>query len=143
QRRNAFRAELRRAMIVTILLRNDQNETASGTLRDLSMTGCSVDMEPDAEALLDDKQRTFRLVMTFPNLTEFSVLVRVRHFKAADHTIRCGFQFDDNMAQQQEMLWYLVCETEREAARSVMSGNQSLRRSPLFQEAQDRERRKS
>lgn len=131
QQRDTFRARLRRGMKVRVNLQ-DAGAVATGYLRDLSLHGCMVDAEPSAAALLDDRSRPLQLDMTFPDGSHFTAPGWPRHQTFRNDRILCGFRLDVAGRDQQQRLWFLVRETEREAARHAASDKSDLRPSPLY-----------
>lgn len=131
QQRDTFRARLRRGMKVRVNLR-DAGATATGYLRDLSLHGCMVDAEPSAAALLDERSHPLQLEMTFPDGSRFEVPGWPRHQTFRNDRILCGFRLEAGGRDQQQRLWFLVRETEREAARHAASDKSDLRPSPLY-----------
>ena len=131
QQRDSFRARLRRGMKVRVIMQDD-GATATGYLRDLSLHGCKVDAEPSAAALLDDRYRPLQLEMMFPDGTRFAAPAWPRHQTFRNDRILCGFRFEAGGRDQQQRLWFLVRETEREAARHAASDKSDLRPSSLY-----------
>ncbi len=131
QRRDSFRAKLRRGMAARVDL-YDGGATASGHLRDLSLRGCLVELEANAIALLDDRQRPLHLELSFPDGSRFQTQAWPRHQTSENTHILCGFSFEVDSHNQEQQVWRLVRETEREAARAATSDRAGLRPSPLF-----------
>jgi len=131
QQRDSFRARLRRGMKVRVNLQ-DEGASATGYLRDLSLHGCLVDAEASAAALLDDRPRPLQLEMTFPDGSRFAAPAWPRHQSFRSDRILCGFSLEVSGREQQQRLWFLVSETEREAARNAASGKSDLRASSLY-----------
>lgn len=131
QQRDSFRARLHIGMTAKVDL-YDGGTTATGCLRDLSLHGCLVEMEPSAVALLEDPRRSLHLAMSFPDGTRFTAPAIARHQYVDHDRIVCGFSLVVTGAVQEQQLWYLVREIERESARNAASGRRELRPSPLF-----------
>jgi c-di-GMP-binding flagellar brake protein YcgR len=131
QQRDTFRARLRRGMKVKVNLQ-DAGATATGYLRDLSLHGCMVEAEPSAAALLEDRSRPLQLEMNFPDGTRFIAPGWPRHQTFRNDRILCGFRLEVAGRDQQQRLWFLVRETERESARHAASDKSDLRPSPLY-----------
>ncbi len=131
QQRDSFRARLRRGMNVRVKLQ-DGEAIASGHLRDLSLHGCQADLEPAAAVLLDDRHRPLQLEMTFPDGSRFAAPAWPRHQRFRHDRILCGFSLEVSGREQQQRLWFLVRETEREAARHAASDKSGLRPSSLY-----------
>lgn len=131
QRRDSFRAKLRRGMAARVDL-YDGGASAIGQLRDLSLRGCLVELEANAIALLDDRQRPLHLELTFPDGSRFKTEAWPRHQASENTHLLCGFSFEVETRDQEQQVWRLVRETEREAARSATSERAGLRPSPLF-----------
>jgi hypothetical protein len=141
QRRDSFRARLRRGMHVDVDLREGEH-TATGTLRDLSMQGCQAELTPSAVVVIEYGNKPLQLKLTFPNGTTFTARARPQHPRVENDRLVCGFRFDLAPAEQPQ-LWRLVHETEREAACSAASATARLRRSPLYAGDTRRDRRVS
>lgn len=131
QRRGDFRAKLRRGMAVRVDV-YDAGTTTSGLLRDLSLHGCRVALEPSAAALMNDRRRVLQLDMAFPDGSHFTSRARPCHAAVEDGHILCGFHLEQGTGEHQRRLWFLVRETEREAARNAATAKPGLRPSPLF-----------
>lgn len=131
QRRDSFRARLHIRMLARVDL-YDGGTTASGCLRDLSLHGCLTEMEPSAVVLLEDPRRSLHLTISFPDGTRFTAPAIPCHRSVDQGRIVCGFILDVTGPKQEQQLWYLVREIEREAARNAASGKRELRPSPLF-----------
>lgn len=129
--RDSFRATLHIGMTAKVDL-YDGGTTATGWLRDLSLGGCLAELEPSAVALLEDPSRSLHLAMSFPDGTRFTAPVVARRQSVEHDRILCGFRLVVTGAKQEQQLWYLVREIERESARNAASGKRELRPSPLF-----------
>lgn len=131
QRRDTFRAKLHQWMQTRVALR-DGDLTTFGTLHDLSLNGCRVELDASAAALLDGRSNPLLLEMTFPDGTRFEAAALPRHQTLRHERILCGFSLDVRTRRQEHQLWRLVREIEREGARNAASGSRDLKRSPLF-----------
>lgn len=131
QRRDSFRAKLRRGMTARVDL-YDGGTAASGQLRDLSLRGCLVELDANAIALLDDRERPLHLELSFPDGSRFKTEAWPRHQATENAHLLCGFSFEVDSREQEQQMWRLVREIEREAARSATSDKADLRPSPLF-----------
>lgn len=131
QRRDTFRAKLHQWMQARVDLR-DGDITAVGTLHDLSLNGCLVELDASAAALLDGRSHPLQLEMTFPDGTRFEAAALPRHQALRHERILCGFSLDVHTRRQEHELWHLVREIEREGARNAASGSRDLKRSQLF-----------
>ncbi|MEQ6887194.1 HD domain-containing phosphohydrolase [Halomonas sp. CS7] len=135
QRRASFRARLRLGMEVGAILRDEQDGSAQGDLKDLSLEGCQLELALSAGALLANADRPLEVELCFPNDTRFVVRAAPRH-QAVDterQIILAGFRFDAINGEQERQLWYFVREIEREAARYAEGSEASRLPSLLFQ----------
>ncbi|WP_447894838.1 HD domain-containing phosphohydrolase [Vreelandella sp. GE22] len=135
QRRETFRAQLRMGMTVAVSVTDEQGESVQGELRDLSQSGCQVELPLKASGLLANAGSPLRLGFTFPDGTQFAVDGEARHqlTDAEHHLLRVGFELVDHTAEQSRKIWYFVCEIEREATRYDKEASQGARQSsPLF-----------
>ncbi|MFG6665506.1 HD domain-containing phosphohydrolase [Halomonas sp. HNIBRBA4712] len=135
QRRESFRAQLRLGMTVAVTVTNDQGQSAQGELRDLSQSGCQVELPLNASGILTQAHSPLRLAFTFPDGTSFAIDAEARHQQvdAEHHLLRVGFELVDHSAEQSRKIWYFVCEIEREAIRYDKEAEASARQaSPLF-----------
>ncbi|GAA3905305.1 hypothetical protein GCM10022228_14430 [Halomonas cibimaris] len=140
QRREAFRAELRMGMKVTVTLQGVNHAAVQGDLRDLSQSGCQLELPLTASGILAEAQDSpLELTMTFPDGTRFAIHGEVRHQKTDpdQQLLRVGLCFTQCSAEQERQIWYFVCEIERESARYSKEGQDERQPSPLF-EAQKR-----
>lgn len=138
QPRDDYRATLRLGMEVGVLLRKPGRSGArQGDLRDLSMGGCLVELEPNAASVLEEDGELVELEFCFPNQSRFAIDAHLRHkeFDAARNLLRAGFLFAPCDSEQDRQLWYFVREAEREAARTVGFDSAFLHPSPLFHPA--------
>ncbi|MGH8113144.1 MAG: HD domain-containing phosphohydrolase [Rhodanobacteraceae bacterium] len=131
QRRDSFRATLHMGMTARVDL-YDGGTTAGGYLRDLSLHGCLAEMEPSAVVLLEEPCPSLHLAISFPDGTRFTAPTTPCHRSVERDRIVCGFSFEVTDPKQEQRLWYLVREIERESARNAASGKRELRPSPLF-----------
>ncbi|MGH8116961.1 MAG: HD domain-containing phosphohydrolase [Rhodanobacteraceae bacterium] len=131
QRRHTFRARLHRGMTARADLQDGGN-TATGWLRDLSLRGCLVELEAAAIAPLDDRQRPLHLELTFPDGSQFMAEAWPRHETIQNDHILCGLHIEVATREQEQQLWRLLRETEREAARNAASARRDLPQSSLF-----------
>lgn len=131
QRRDTFRAELREIMKVRVDLHAGPAHL-TGWLRDISITGCLVDLAASAAWQLEQQPGPVNLEMTFPDGSHFMAPATACHRSVKDGRVLCGFRLDLTRKDQQQQMWYMVHETERETARSAQSAHESLRPSPLY-----------
>lgn len=134
-RRNAFRAELRKGLVVQARLRpQTATDDLHGTLRDLSVTGCQLQLPAKSANILAEKHRRFSLSMTFPNGSTMVLEAELRHHhvEVEAGAIYAGFEFQSLSSPQSRSLWYCVREIEREFARGA-GGGRELKPSPLFE----------
>lgn len=143
QRRDTFRAELRLGM-EAIVTASHKDQSGSGKLKNLSMTGCLVELPLSAATMLSavqdgspaqGKERVVAVELGFPDGTRFSIDAYLRHqvVNMDERYIRTGFEFVEPTQQQDRELWHFVREIEREAARFVGTDANSLVPSSLFQ----------
>lgn len=135
QRRESFRAQLRMGMVVAVTVTDDHGDSVKGELRDLSQSGCQVELPLSASGLLARSCSPLTLTYAFPDGTEFSVDAESRHqlTDAEYHLLRVGFEFVDHSAEQSRKIWYFVCEIEREATSYDKEATEDARQSsPLF-----------
>jgi len=133
-RRNAFRAPLRKGMTTLIVLRRENPKTQlCGHLKDLSVTGCQVQLPVKAANVMAANLATMALEITFPNGMTLELMgdPRHHHIDVESGVISAGFEFQGLTAQQSRTLWYCVREIEREYARGAGDGRE-LKPSPLF-----------
>ena len=138
QRRDAFRAALRVGMEASVLVRHEESGVSGlGDLRDLSLTGCRVELV--AGGLNDEleDERQLLLEITFPDGSRFKSAARARHLKAdpGRGTVSAGFEFETPDPAQERRLWFMVREVEREAARVAGGDRTDLAASSLFRPA--------
>lgn len=146
QRRDTFRAELRLGMEATATV-SHEDQSWSGKLKNLSMTGCLVELPLSAAAMVSavqgdspasGKEPVLNVELCFPNGTRFAIDAHLRHQVAnlEERYIRTGFQFVDPTPQQDRDLWQFVREIEREAARFMGADASNLAPSLLFRTRQ-------
>lgn len=135
QRRSSFRARLRLGMEVGGILRNDQDDSIQGDLKDLSLEGCQLELPLTAGRLLAEAGRPLEAELCFPDNTRFTAHIEPRHQRidTERQSLQVGFRFEDISPAQERQLWQLVREIEREAARYEEGGEASRLPSPLFQ----------
>lgn len=134
-RRNAFRAEMRKGLECTVVMRADGGtEPLAGQLKDLSVTGCQVQFPVKAVYTLIDQSLQLHLNLLFPNGMALDVMAELRHHRVdvAGGVINAGFEFIDLTTEQSKSLWYFVREIEREFARGASAGRE-LNASALFE----------
>ncbi|WP_447554882.1 HD domain-containing phosphohydrolase [Vreelandella sp. EE22] len=135
QRRESFRAQLRMGMTVVVTVTDEQGQSVQGELRDLSQSGCQVELPLSASGLLAQSCSPLTLGYAFPDGTSFTIDAEARHqlTDAEYHLLRVGFEFVDHSAEQSRKVWYFVCEIEREAIRYDKEASEAMRQSsPLF-----------
>lgn len=135
QRRDAFRAELRLGMQAAVAVYDrDRGVSGLGDLRDLSLTGCRVELEASGLTAGLDPDHRLALEMTFPDGSIFEVAARSPHQRvdAERGMVSVGFSFEDLNLEQERRLWFLVREVEREAARTAGGMRTDLAPSSLF-----------
>lgn len=137
QRRNAFRAQLRLGIECEAAVMCD-GKLLVGTLKDLSLTGCLMELSLQAAAVLDVDDHPLELRLCFPNRTRFSIEGVLRHHKLYfdQRNIHVGFEFIEPSLQRDQKLSYFVREIEREGARHAgKEGSVNYAPSVLFQYA--------
>ncbi|SDJ65099.1 HD domain-containing phosphohydrolase [Billgrantia gudaonensis] len=135
QRRESFRARLRLGMEVGAILRGDDDASAQGDLKDLSLEGCQLELPASVASLLATSAHPLEIELCFPDGTRFTVKGSPRH-QASDperQALRVGFRFEAITGEQERKLWYFVREIEREAMRSAGDGDNGRLPSLLFQ----------
>ncbi|TDX24793.1 HD-GYP domain-containing protein (c-di-GMP phosphodiesterase class II) [Modicisalibacter xianhensis] len=96
-----------------------ENEpTLKGTLRNLSIGGCMVDISIEDSAVLTIGQNVTGVRFEFPNGETFFTKGEVRHIRPFGNYWRAavGVHFNDLDEKSEQYLSYLVTESEREAA---------------------------
>ena len=134
-RRQSFRAELRMGMSCDVLVSGGEEYGEwDGKLRNLSMTGCLVELPLGAATMLASVEGNYGLELCFPNATRFAVKARLCHEQSDMETrmIRAGFAFVEPSARQDRDLWYFVREIEREGASHAAADGREFAPSPLF-----------
>lgn len=148
QRRDTFRAELRLGMEASATL-SHEDQSWSGQLKNLSMTGCLVEMPLAAAPMLSavqteqapqEKQTTLTVELAFPSGARLQLNTHLRHqvVDMDERIIRTGIEFVNPTAQQDRELWHFVREIEREASRFMNEDAANLEPSPLFKSRQSR-----
>ncbi|WP_163574710.1 HD domain-containing phosphohydrolase [Halomonas faecis] len=135
QRRESFRARLRLGMEVGAILRGDDDASAQGDLKDLSLEGCQLELPASVASLLGSSAHPLEIELCFPDGTHFTMKGSPRH-QASDperQALRVGFRFEAVTGEQERKLWYFVREIEREATRSAGDGDSGRLPSLLFQ----------
>lgn len=137
QRRNAFRAQLRLGIECEAAVMCD-GELLVGSLKDLSLTGCLMELPLQAAAVIDVDDSPLELRLCFPDRTRFSIEGVLRHHKLYfdQRNIHVGFEFIEPSLQRDQELSYFVREIEREGARHAgREGSANYAPSVLFQHA--------
>ncbi|MFP1682526.1 HD domain-containing phosphohydrolase [Alloalcanivorax sp. C16-1] len=138
QRRAAFRAELRLGMEAAVTVRDPESGASSlGDLRDLSLSGCRVELEACGLTAGLDSDRRLALEIAFPDGSRFEIAARSPHQRvdAERGTVTVGFAFEDIDQERERRLWFLVREVERESARTADGHRTDLAPSSLFRRA--------
>ncbi|MBN7795822.1 HD domain-containing phosphohydrolase [Parahaliea mediterranea] len=139
QRRDAYRAPLRLGMQVGVLVRGAAADkvTFQGDLRNLSLSGCLVDLPPNAAGIVEGAK--LELELCFPNGTRFVVEAEPRHRDPDGErcVLAVGFAFIPTTQEQDRLLWFYVREIERESARGGAGEVSSLQPSALFESRAD------
>lgn len=139
-RRGAFRAELRPGMDVRVtLLMTHAENPVNGTLKNLSLGGCLLELPMAAAMDLHPEQTVRSLVLYFPNGQSLEVPAMLRHVQGdSEHQqARVGCEFSAIDTQIERRLWFYVREIERESARNAMEGERALSPSPLFEPSEN------
>ncbi|MEH6478149.1 MAG: HD domain-containing phosphohydrolase, partial [Sneathiella sp.] len=137
QRRNAFRAQLRLGVECEAAVMCD-GELLLGSLKDLSLTGCLMELSLQAAAVIDVNDRPLELRLCFPDRTRFSIEGVLRHHKLYfdRRNIHVGFEFIEPTLHQDRELSLFVREIEREGARhAAKEDSAKYTPSALFQYA--------
>jgi HD-GYP domain-containing protein (c-di-GMP phosphodiesterase class II) len=137
QRRNAYRAQLRLGVECEASVICD-GELLVGFLKDLSLTGCLMELSLQAAAIIDVDDRPLELRLCFPDGTRFSIEGVLRHHKLYfdQRNIHVGFEFVEPSLEQDRELTHFVREIEREGARHAgKKGSVNYAPSTLFQYA--------
>lgn len=148
QRRDTFRAELRLGMTASATL-SHEDQSWTGQLKNLSMTGCLVEMPLAAAPMLSavqaerapqEKQTTLTVELVFPSETKLQLNAYMRHqvVDMDERIIRTGLEFANPDAQQDRELWHFVREIEREASRFLNADAANIEPSSLFKPRQSR-----
>ena len=135
QRREAFRAPLRMGMQAEVLARHEESGVSGiGDLRDISLSGCRVELQGGALNDQLEQDRQLSLEISFPDATCFKVVAWARHLKGdpVRGTVSAGFEFDIKDPAHERRLWFIVREVEREAARVAGGERPELPASSLF-----------
>ncbi len=114
----------------------------SGQLRNISVGGCLVDVSLEESIALSVGQVLPGLTIEFPNGESIYCEGKIRHMRPyGNHGhAAIGIQFSNLNAQQSEMLFHFVAESEREAAYRTGLKDTLIGHSPLFI-ANDKERK--
>lgn len=131
QQRDNFRATLRRSMTARVDL-HVGSTTVSGLLRDLSLGGCLVDLNVYVAKILEDRQESMNLEITFPDGSHFMAPAYPRHRTIKGVRMLYGFHFELDSKEGRQRLWFMIQETEREAARNAASAPKMLQPSSLY-----------
>ncbi|MGM0543560.1 MAG: HD domain-containing phosphohydrolase [Pseudomonadota bacterium] len=134
QRREAFRAELRIGMPVAATVSVPSQDAIRGELRDLSQTGCQLELPMTASGVLATTEAPLMLAFEFPDGTYFEIPASARHRRpdAERNLLRVGFHFGAPSPEQERQVWYFVCEIERESSRYTKDHQDERQPSPLF-----------
>ena len=127
-----FRAEVAAGMRVDVRLGTPEGETIDGTLGDLSVGGCRVDIACAAADRLAVDDRRYQFRARFPNQEVFEAISRVRYrtedTDAARATI--GLAFDIGLFDIERQAWFYVREIERETTRQTKDRSHRPRLAP-------------
>jgi c-di-GMP-binding flagellar brake protein YcgR len=119
QRRNAFRAALKLAQLVSVELGGDKLKSpVDGKLLDISATGCKLRFEGDITARLQLGQVYERFIAALPfgNMTA-PVELRYLHFEERFNTTFAGVRFHNISGLVQRQVERFVYQLQREARR--------------------------
>ncbi|WP_454864444.1 flagellar brake protein [Pseudomonas rhizophila] len=119
QRRNAFRAALKLAQLVSVELGGDKLKSpVDGKLLDISATGCKLRFEGDITARLQLGQVYERFIAALPfgNMTA-PVELRYLHFEERINTTFAGVRFHNISGLVQRQVERFVYQLQREARR--------------------------
>lgn len=124
QRRNAFRAPLKKAELIKIELAGDKLRTIlAGQLLDISATGCKLRFAGDISSNLQSGQVYERFTARFP-FGAMTTAVEVRHvqFEEKANTTFVGARFYNINGQEQRLVERFVYQLQREARRVDSDG---------------------
>nr|WP_305518994.1 flagellar brake protein [Pseudomonas sp. Q11] len=119
QRRNAFRAALKLAQLISVELGGDKLKSpVDGKLLDISATGCKLRFEGDITARLQLGQVYERFIAALPfgNMTA-PVELRYLHFEERINTTFAGVRFHNVSGLVQRQVERFVYQLQREARR--------------------------
>ena len=119
QRRNAFRAALKLAQLVSVELGGDKLKSPiSGKLLDISATGCKLRFEGDITSSLQLGQVYDRFIAALPfgSMTT-AVELRYLHFEERINTTFAGVRFHNMSGLVQRQVERFVYQLQREARR--------------------------
>ncbi|MCP1457486.1 MULTISPECIES: flagellar brake protein [Pseudomonas] len=119
QRRNAFRAALKLAQLVSVELGGDKMKSpVDGKLLDISATGCKLRFEGDITERLQLGQVYERFIAALPfgNMTA-PVELRYLHFEERINTTFAGVRFHNISGLVQRQVERFVYQLQREARR--------------------------
>lgn len=119
QRRNAFRAALKLAQLISVELGGDKLKSpVDGKLLDISATGCKLRFEGDITAHLQLGQVYERFIAALPfgNMTA-PVELRYLHFEERINTTFAGVRFHNVSGLVQRQVERFVYQLQREARR--------------------------
>lgn len=136
QRRQFYRAQIRRGVDVQVTLASPQlEEPAVGVLKDISAQGCQIQLEGDYQEILQDQAVIENGLITFPNQLAINSIIQVRHVGYDEKNDRsfCGCLFVDLQPMEERKISYAVAEIQREVARRSSDGS-SRYISPLYEE---------
>lgn len=137
QRRNAFRATLRMGMEAIVELsaeRKGKTFTLQGDLKDLSASGCLADFSTQEGSSRIFIDMPGEVTIRFPNGDALEIGAETRHVRTDNErqALTVGFEFREVSSEQEQRLWYLVREIERESARSASDADEGKPPSELF-----------
>lgn len=124
QRRKSFRAQARHSLFIEANIRFEQ-EVASGSLRDLSLTGCRLAFDDDQRALLDRLQtEPFELELRFPNATHITLQARLARlaYDVSSRMTDLGCQFEQLNIPLEQQLAQVVTDLQRDQINFAKNG---------------------
>jgi HD-GYP domain-containing protein (c-di-GMP phosphodiesterase class II) len=143
QRRQFYRAQIRRGVIVEALMESPElEEPITGSLKDISAQGCQIQLDGDYREILNDQIILEECHITFPNQLCISTAIQIRHvgYDEKNDISSCGTLFSNLPPMEERKVSHAVAEIQREVARRSSDGS-SRYISPLYEEkpAEDEE----
>ncbi|WLD58334.1 flagellar brake protein [Salinispirillum sp. LH 10-3-1] len=124
QRRQSYRATVRVALNIFVRLLDDNGNLIRGKLRDLSAEGCKIEIDGYYVDVLTEKTEQKPVRMLFPNNTEISLNLIMRHvfYDEARKQTHCGCQFKDLTPHEDDDVANVVSDLQRDHINFVKNG---------------------